>query len=240
MALFEIFARERRELSKSEVARLLDVPESSSSDLLTTLQDLGYLSRTPSTRRFYPTSRLLTIAREIELNDALGTFAAEATSLLAQRSGETACCAVLAGDRIKVVAVSEGRHRLRYVLGVGDTFTIHGTAIGKALLSGLNPVEAGRLLRLKPLGRLTPNTLVDPRDVEADIARGTERGWQSATDEGTVGVSSVAVTGLLGDQVLGLGVIGPTERVAPARDQLADVLLELKASTFATDESVAS
>ena len=40
MALFEIFAREKRELSKSEVARLLDLPESSTSDLLNTLFDL--------------------------------------------------------------------------------------------------------------------------------------------------------------------------------------------------------
>jgi DNA-binding IclR family transcriptional regulator len=232
MALFEIFARERRELSKSEVARLLDVPESSSSDLLTTLQDLGFLARTPSTRRFYPTSRLLTVAQEIEQNDVLGTFAAEATSQLAQRSGETACCAVLAGERIKVVGVGEGRHRLRYVLGVGDNFSIHGTAIGKALLSGLEDTEMGRRLRLKPLSRLTKNTKVNPREVEADVRMGRERGWQSAQDEGTIGVSSLAVAGLIGDQVVGLGIIGPTERIVPARDELAELLLELKASVF--------
>ncbi|MGN5477112.1 helix-turn-helix domain-containing protein [Cupriavidus basilensis] len=46
MAVFEVFAREKRELSNSDMARLLSLPESSTSDLLHTLHSLGYLMRT--------------------------------------------------------------------------------------------------------------------------------------------------------------------------------------------------
>ena len=51
MALFEVFAREKRELSNSELARLMDLPESSCSDLLHTMHEMGYLLRTARSRR---------------------------------------------------------------------------------------------------------------------------------------------------------------------------------------------
>jgi DNA-binding IclR family transcriptional regulator len=232
MALFEIFAREKRELTKSEVARLLDLPESSSSDLLNTLHDLGYVSRTPTTKRFYPTARLLSVAREVSENNALADFGAEATSLLAQKSGETACCAVLADDRIKVVAVAQGGYRLRYVIEVGDTFTIHATALGKALLSGVSDTEMHRILRLKPLAQLTGNTKTEPRLLEKDVRAGRERGWQNAVDEGTMGVSSLAIVGRVGDDNVGLGIIGPTERVAPNGDELTACLIGVGRTVF--------
>ena len=50
MTLLEVFARERRELSNSDLSRLMDLPESSCSDLLHTLHELGYLLRTSRTR----------------------------------------------------------------------------------------------------------------------------------------------------------------------------------------------
>lgn len=232
MAVFEIFARERRELTKSEVARLLDLPESSTSDLLNTLHEIGYLSRTASTRRFYPTGRLLAMASAIAKNDPLAAFTAEATGLLAQRSGETACCAVLAAEQIKVVAVSQGTHRLRYVLNVGDTFTVHATAIGKALLGGVDDEEMRRVLRLRPLPRRTDNTKVDPRDVEAEVREHRKLGWYQAVDEGTVGVSSFAVSGQVGDRLVGLGVIGPTERLRSRPEEMRDIVIEVGKQVF--------
>lgn len=232
MALFEIFARERRELTKSEVARFLDLAESSSSDLLNTLYQLGYVTRTATSRRFYPTGRLLSIASAIAENDGLAAFGNEATSLLAQRSHETACCAVLAGDRLKVVAVSQGQHRLRYVLNVGDTFSTHGTSLGKALLSTLDDDELGRLIRLRPLTKLTPNTVVEPRDLEDEIKKHRELGWFFARDEGTVGVSSLAVSDRVGDHVVGLSLIGPTNRIAAEEDKMREIILEVRDTVF--------
>ena len=50
MLLFEAFARERRELSNAEIAKLLDMPETSCVDLLHTLLEAGYLMRTARSR----------------------------------------------------------------------------------------------------------------------------------------------------------------------------------------------
>ncbi len=63
LQVFEVYARERRPLTNSEMARFLDLADSSCSDLLYTLRQAGYLLRTPKSRYFHPTGRLLDVSR---------------------------------------------------------------------------------------------------------------------------------------------------------------------------------
>ena len=134
MALLEVFARERRELSNSDLARLMDLPESSCSDLLHTLHELGYLMRTARTRRFYPTARLLTVAKGIAAGDSLYAVASEACELLRDKTGETGMCGRVEAGVVKVLAFAEGTHPLRYVENVGNKIALHVSALGKAEL----------------------------------------------------------------------------------------------------------
>ncbi|MCG2621348.1 helix-turn-helix domain-containing protein [Arthrobacter sp. I2-34] len=232
MALFEIFAREKRELTKSEVARLLDLPESSSSDLLNTLHGLGYLSRTATTRRFYPTGRLLSTARSIAENDVLTPFGVEATGLLADRTGETAAFAIRDGNAIRIVAVTEGNYRLRIVIEIGDTFDLHASALGKAILGQLDDEDMARTLRLKPLSRLAEGTKVDPRQIEDEVRQHRELGWYQTINEGGAGMGSLAVSGKVGDEAVALCIVGPTERVAENLDEYRKLILDVRSTVF--------
>jgi DNA-binding IclR family transcriptional regulator len=232
LAVFEVFAREKRELLKSEMARLLDLPESSCSDLLNTLLELGYVSRTVNTKRFYPTGRLIDIAKQITEHDELLTFGTEATTLLSERLGETCVFGELEESEVRIVAVSEGTHRLRYVTLPGDRVSIHGTAIGKALLAGLPGPERDRLLRLKPLRALTDSTKVTPEQVEKEIKTHSKLGWYQAVSEGREGVSSFAVHGLIGPRLVGFGLVGPSERFAMNKERYVKQLKDAEAVIF--------
>lgn len=159
MAVFDMFAKEKRELSNSEIARLLDLPESSCLDLLHTLREQGYLLRTARTRRFYPTGRLHQIALEIGQNDPLLHAGREAADLLAETTGETACVGRLDNGAVRAVAVQQGKYPLRYVLNAGERIALHTSAMGKALLGTLASDEAARQLRLKPLRKIDPGLL---------------------------------------------------------------------------------
>lgn len=232
MALFEVFAREKRELTKSEVARMLDMPESSCSDLLNTLYELGYVSRTANTKRYYPTTRLLSTATLIAENDALSLFGAEATSLLGQRVNETCTFGVIDNDKVKILSVYEGTHRLRYVVNVGDRVSLHGTAVGKALLAALPEPERFRLLRLQPLRRLTDNTKVDVARLEDEIAENQARGWFSSHGEGAPGVWSLAVAGNVGNVPVAISMIGPESRLKESEEKFAEAVLQIKDILF--------
>ena len=235
MALFEVFARERRELTKSELARLLDLPESSCSDLLNTLYDLGYVSRTATTRRFYPTGRLLSVATLVSENDPLGIFGIEAASLLSQKVNETCTFGVIENAKAKVLSVYEGTHRLRYVVNVGDRVSLHGTSLGKALLGELSAKERGRVLRLQPLSRLTDSTTTDIAELEREIERDHARGWYQAREEGASGVWSIAIAGMVGSEPVGLSMIGPADRMQENEKQYVDALMEVRTLLFDRD-----
>jgi DNA-binding IclR family transcriptional regulator len=232
MSLFEVFARERRELTKSELARLLNLPESSCSDLLSTLYDIGYITRSVESKRYYPTGRLLNSAKAISENDPLTLFGAEATSLLSKKVDETCTFGVLDGERVKMVSVYEGTQRLRYVVNIGDRVSLHGTAVGKALLGALPPTERGRLLRLQPLRRLTPDTTTNPADLEREIERDQKQGWFTSKGEGAPGVWSLAISGFLGTTPVGLSMIGPSDRMLANKDKFVKSILEIKEVLF--------
>lgn len=232
MALLEIFARERRALSNADLARLMDLPESSTSDLLHTLHGLGYLVRSAHSRRFYPTARLLAVANDISGSDALYVVAAEACELLREKTGETALCGRVEDGVVKVIAYKEGVHRLRYTQGVGDKLSLHVSALGKAVLSLGSPQEAARQLRLKPLKTLTSATITDLAVLESQVHQARLQGWAWVENEGGEGLSALAVAGNVGGETLAISVAGPTDRLKLNRTFHLAMLQEIKALVF--------
>lgn len=232
MTLLEVFAREKRELSNSDLARLMDLPESSCSDLLHTLHDMGYLLRTARSRRFYPTARLLAIATEISASDPVYAVGSEACELLRDKTGETGLCGRLEGGVVKVLAFMEGHHPLRYMQHVGDKLALHVSALGKAILSLGTPEEAARQLRQKPLRTLASGTVTDLAALEAQVAQARTQGWIWVENEGSEGLTAVAVAGMVGDEPLAISVAGPTDRMRAQRERCLQALLEVQALVF--------
>ncbi|QTO23319.1 IclR family transcriptional regulator [Burkholderia seminalis] len=232
MAVFEIFAREKRELLKSELARLLDLPESSCSDLLGSLEALGYVSRTVSTKRYYPTRRLVSIASAISKHDEMHAFGREATALLSERTGETCYLGEIDQTEVRIIATHEGIHPLRYVVQVGDRVTCHATAIGKSLLGEMPAEERSRILRLKPLRALTANTKVKPEQIEQEVDEFKGLGWYQAVREGRDGLSSFAVSGWIGERLVGISITGPSERFAENHAFYVEQLLQVRQRVF--------
>jgi DNA-binding IclR family transcriptional regulator len=235
MAVFEVFAREKRELSNSDLARLLDLPDSSCSDLIHTLHQIGYVVRTARTRRFYPSSRLFATAKEIIKNDPLFIAGSEAIELLSEKTGETTFCGLLDDGAAKIIAVHEGRYPLRYILKAGDRIALHVSALGKALLGILPADEAPRQLRLKPLRQITVGTITDPGQLEHQIAAQRARNWYCSDEEGSEGVMAFAVSGLIGDQPVAISLAGPTERMRRNHDCYLVALEQVRILTFTED-----
>ena len=65
----ELFAKERRPLSLSDIAHLLSIPISSCHDVVQALQSRGYLYEIAPRAGYYPTMRLQALAKEIGDND---------------------------------------------------------------------------------------------------------------------------------------------------------------------------
>lgn len=234
MAIFDIFAREQRDLSNSDVARLLGIAETSCLDLLHTLVEAGYLARTARSRRFYPTGRLLTIAKKISENDPIFSVASDAVDLLVEKTGETALSGRMEGGVVKIVAIREGKHELRYIQKIGGRIVSHASALGKALLAAGPEVEVAKQLRQRPLKQLTTNTITDVDELERVLEQIRRQGWSSMENEGAEGVSAIAVAGFVGDECIALSLAGPTERFRANKTTYVKALREVQATVFSS------
>lgn len=232
MSLFELFASEKRALSNSDLARLMGLPESSCLDLLHTLHEQGYLIRTARSRRFYPTARLLAVAKEISASDPVYAVASETAELLRDKTDETGLVGRVENGVVKVLAFTQGRHPLRYMQNVGDKLSLHVSALGKAALALGTPEEAARQLRLKPLKKLCQGTITDLALLEAQVKQTRKQGWILVENEGGDGLSALAVAGYAGGEPIALSVAGPTDRIRQNREPYLTALREVQALVF--------
>lgn len=237
MHLFEVFAQTKRELSNAEIAKLLGVPETSSLDLLHTLQQGGYLMRTPSSRRFYPTSRLLSLAKAVVSQDPLVAASKEVIEFLRDETGETSISGILVDHHVEVIGVSEGTHELRFMLEVGRRMGLHVSAVGKALLAEMDPQEARILVGDKPLKAVTPHSVTDPAVLLKQLRNDRRQGLAETEDEGVLGVAAMAVAGRIGDYLVAFSIFGPTERLRRHRALYRKALLKARELAFGPDGS---
>lgn len=226
--VLETFAKEKKPLSNSQLAKKLDLAESSCSDLLYTMQESGYLLRTPRTREFYPTARLMEIAQSIAASDPLAAFAEEVMDVLTTASGETALCGVLEGQQLKVFASRSGTHALRYVVPPGTLFDIHTTALGKAILSEMLPTERQAMLAKIELTQVTPFSVVDREVFVKEIEKCAADKWCLAKDEANRGVSAIGIAGDIGGKIVSLSLVGPTHRFEDHMNQLVALILDVR------------
>src|SRR3546814_15078313 len=89
--IIEIFAREAKPLSLSELARHLDAPVSSCLALLRTLTSLGYLYEAGRRQGYYPTGRLLAMAQRISRADPTLERVLPSLEELREKIGRAVC-----------------------------------------------------------------------------------------------------------------------------------------------------
>lgn len=232
LQVFETYARERRPLTNSEMARFLDLADSSCSDLLYTLRQAGYLLRTPKSRYFHPTARLLGVAQGIAAADPLQAFATEALEILTRQSGESSLCGLLDGNQIKIYASQESPRALRYVLKPGTTLDLHVTALGKALLAEMEPAERDAVISTLRFESVTGSTITSPDALREHIEAQREKKYSISRDEGIERVSALGIAGRVGGQLTALSIVGPTSRVNDNMEKYIKIILEARAEFF--------
>lgn len=225
LQVFEVFAREGRPLTNSELARFLDLADSSCSDLLFTLREAGYLLRMPKSRYFYPTTRLQDVSTRIATKDPMQTFASEAVELLSKRTGETSMCGHLDGTSVQIFACQESSRALRYVLQPGTLVSVHATSLGKAILGAMPAAESKALIDQLDMAAVTAASLQDRETLRREIEASRERGWFLAADEGGEGVTAIGIAGKVGGRFTALSVVGPTYRMNKNMAEYVDTIV---------------
>jgi len=153
---------------------------------------------------------------------------------LSQAVGETVDLSVLKGRSAVFTDQIQGSHRLRAVSAIGDTFPLHCTANGKAILSVLPDDKLKAFLRM-PLQKMTPNTITKPAELLREIETCRRTGIAVDDEEHTEGICALG-TGFIDPvgRAIAISIPVPTTRFKRIRPDLANRLLEARARILET------
>jgi IclR family transcriptional regulator, acetate operon repressor len=131
--LLGCFSPEQKTLTMSEAARAVDLPISTVSRLLGTLETNDFVRRLPD-GRYMPGGRLLRIGVVALHGVDLYDLSALHLERLAKQTGETANLGIpVAGDQVLYLRQALSQHSIRHGSWIGRAVPIAGTAIGAAI-----------------------------------------------------------------------------------------------------------
>lgn len=171
----------------AELARSTGIAKSTLTLILAELQALGYVR--VSERRFLPGPALVGFGHRLQARNR-GDGIRPTLEALAAASGEGAMFAIEMWPHIVLIDHVQAPRPIRYVAEVGSRRPMHCTALGRALLAFTD--RRARDLPPETLTKLTDASLVDPGQIDAELARTRERGYALNIGESLDDVGSIA------------------------------------------------
>jgi DNA-binding IclR family transcriptional regulator len=224
----ELFADQKKPLSLSEIARLLEIPASSCHDVLQAMLDRGYIYEITPRGGYYPTQRMFEVARTIAEHDPVVHRAELLLRSMRDALDESVLLSKVSDLQATYLLAFEPSHPLRYLARAGDNVrSLHATSAGKALLASMNELALAGFLKSATLPRLTPRTITSKAALRAELAEGNARGWFLNREESQEGVTTLSARFNWVSSMYIVTIAGPTMRMEPKLEKSAALLQDV-------------
>ena len=229
MAILELLARHPEGLSMVEIARAMDLPNNSVFRIATTLTDLGYLHRDPSTKAFSLTRKLLALGYKSIAENSLVEESVADMRQLRDKVKETVLLATLVSRQAIILEQVSGVHPFRFMIEVGTKNPVHASAHGKAIVAFMPADEAEMTIESLDFTKFNNNTITDPEKFKAELAKIRQQGFALDLAEEIQGVrcASAPIFNHTGYPIAALTTTGPADRLSD--ELLQSAALEVKA-----------
>jgi IclR family transcriptional regulator, pca regulon regulatory protein len=191
LRVLEAFNQDRKPLTLSDIAKLVDLPRASVRRTLHTLVALGYAET--ENRLFRLTPRVLTLARAYLLSNAVSDILQPALERLSEEINESCSAAVLDGEEVMMIAHASPKRIIPVSAQIGFRLPAFATSLGRVLLAALDDRQLDEFLSRIAPKRITTSTIVDKRELRRAILKAREDGYALADQEAEIGFRSIAV-----------------------------------------------
>lgn len=124
-----------RELTIAEISEVLNIPPSTCHRILSTLINVGYVTKNKRTPLYTLGPALISLGMKASSNIDPGEVEKEVLKKLSDKTMEDAFLIIKSGDKGLVLAKSEGKHSLKIVENFGLEIELHKGAIRKTVLA---------------------------------------------------------------------------------------------------------
>ncbi len=218
---------ESPKLQVAEIARRLGLPRSTAYRYIAALRSHHLVEEALDGPGYRLGTKILELAATMSRRP-VRDVAIPYLERIARETGETT---ILCGLRERQGACLEkfdGHHALRVSYEIGDTYPLHTSATGKAILAYLNPDERRSIVK-GGLAKLTETTITDPNELDREMAKIRTDGFSESSGEAIAGTRGIAapIFSIAGRVVASIGASVPRLRgEGELRQRLINLLVQ--------------
>jgi IclR family transcriptional regulator, pca regulon regulatory protein len=191
LRIIQAFNRDRRQLTLSDLARLVELPRASVRRTLHTLVHQGFAETDGRLFRLSP--RILTLASAYLLSNSISDILQPAVERLTGEVGEACSAAILDGKDVIMIAHASANRVLNLSAQIGFRLPAISSSLGRVLLAALDDRPLDRLLAQIEPDKLTPATIVDRAELRRVILKARQNGYSLVDQEVEFGFRSISV-----------------------------------------------
>jgi DNA-binding IclR family transcriptional regulator len=225
LEVFEFFGADNREASVMDIARSLNYPQSSTSELLHFLAAIGYLTYDRHARTFRPTARVALLGAWVQPSLFRNGSLLQMMDELSRATGETIVLGTRVGLLVQYIHVLPATNPVRLHVPSGSTRPLARSGIGKLLLSTESDDAVSDVIR-RINSDARPSERVRLPGLLEEISRIRSQGYSLSLNAFTRGSGIVAslipVKGE--DEPLAVGIGGVADVVSNNRDRFLRLL----------------
>jgi IclR family transcriptional regulator, KDG regulon repressor len=191
LAILEAAAHEADGLSNAEISRKLQIPKSSASYILRTLEKHGYLHRDPESGKYRVGLKILSLSRGALSGIDVREVALPIMRHLVEKTNLTCHLAILDGPEAVYIEKVEPTGFIRMDTWVGRRMRVHATSVGKALVAHIPPTQLEKILAERTLERRTPKTITTLPRLLKELEKVRAQGYAVDDEENNLGARCV-------------------------------------------------
>lgn len=213
------FSRQERELSAPELARRLQAPRTTVFRLLSTLEQMGFVERTPDGRNYRLGMAVLRLGFEYLASLELTELGQPLLARLCDDLRYACNLVVRDGRQIVYVTKVSPPTLLSSAINVGARLPAHATVLGRILLEDLSLAELRALYPEDRLEIFSENTPRSVRELFEMVQSDRERGYVLGEGffESSISTIAAPVRDHSGRVIAALGATIPSAHIAPER-----------------------
>lgn len=218
LEVLEAFSSTDPELSVVEIARRTSLPRTTVHRIVDSLRSVGFLEQDASRDRYRLGLKLFELGGNALTNLPLYREAPPFVDTLAKLSGEDVHLCIFDGAQMVFVSRRDQVARPHNTVITMEASPCHSTSVGKATLAFQSEAVIERVVRAG-LVRFTPNTIVEPKRLKAELAAIRARGYSIDDSEHEPELRCVGapIRNSTGHVFAAISVSGPSRRVTMER-----------------------
>jgi len=228
LSILGLLNRSAHPLSFSDIKIALDLPKSTTSLLLCTLETLGYVTRDRENRRYWLNQQAyrpgFVPMKYLDLTELAVPVLQSVSSTISL----TSFISVLDGDQVLFLVKADGPHPTSCDVYSGRKANAQCTAVGKVLLAWLNEEEQQNFLHRHHIIPHTNRTITSKDALLEELKRVRQVGYAIDDQEEALSIRCLAVPVISEESqgTVALGITGSVTEIRP--DNIASLIRYLK------------